>query len=239
METLTCAISGKACSAEHAVPLSSLHQTIQHYVFRNYPGTTTNSIISDEQLINLEKNYLNEILTNELGELDDLEKEVLNSISQNKILSEKIEDTMDEQLTFADRLSDRVAAFGGSWRFIIVFFSFMAIWILLNVVLLQEKEFDPYPFILLNLLLSCLAAIQAPLIMMSQNRVEAKDRTRSEHDYKINLKSELEIQLLHKKIDHLLIHQNKRLLEMQRIQAEMMETISRRFVENKNPNPSE
>lgn len=239
METLTCAISGKACSADHAVPLSSLHQTIQHYVFRNYPGTTTNSIISDEQLINLEKNYLNEILTNELGELDDLEKEVLNSISQNKILSEKIEDTMDEQLTFADRLSDRVAAFGGSWRFIIVFFSFMAIWILLNVVLLQEKEFDPYPFILLNLLLSCLAAIQAPLIMMSQNRVEAKDRTRSEHDYKINLKSELEIQLLHKKIDHLLIHQNKRLLEMQRIQAEMMETISRRFVENKNPNPSE
>ncbi len=236
METLTCAISGKACSAEHAVPLSSLHQTIQHYVFRNYPGTTTNSIISDEQLINLEKNYLNEILTNELGELDDLEKEVLNSISQNKILSEKIEDTMDEQLTFADRLSDRVAAFGGSWRFIIVFFSFMAIWILLNVVLLQEKEFDPYPFILLNLLLSCLAAIQAPLIMMSQNRVEAKDRTRSEHDYKINLKSELEIQLLHKKIDHLLIHQNKRLLEMQRIQAEMMETISRRFVENKNSN---
>ncbi len=239
METLTCAISGKVCSTEHAVPLSSLHQTIQHYVFRNYPGTTTNSIISDEQLINLEKNYLNEILTNELGELDDLEKEVLNSISQNKILSEKIEDTMDEQLTFADRLSDRVAAFGGSWRFIIVFFSFMAIWILLNVVLLQEKEFDPYPFILLNLLLSCLAAIQAPLIMMSQNRVEAKDRTRSEHDYKINLKSELEIQLLHKKIDHLLIHQNKRLLEMQRIQAEMMETISRRFVENKNPNPSE
>jgi uncharacterized membrane protein len=238
METLTCAISGKECTAEHAVPLSALHQTIQQYVFRNYPGTTTDSIISDEQLINLEKNYLNEILTNELGELDDLEKEVLNSISQSKILSEKIEDIMDEETTFGDRLSDKVASFGGSWKFIIAFFSFMAFWIVLNVVLLHDKVFDPYPFILLNLLLSCLASIQAPLIMMSQNRVEAKDRTRSEHDYKINLKSELEIQLLHKKIDHLLIHQNKHLLEMQRIQAEMMETISRSFVENKNSNPS-
>ena len=237
METLTCAISGKACSPEHAVSLSALHQTIQQYVFRNYPGTTTESIISDEQLINLEKNYLNEILTNELGELDDLEKEVLTSISHSKILSEKIEDILDEEITFGDRLSDKVASFGGSWKFIIAFFSFMAFWIVLNVVLLHDKVFDPYPFILLNLLLSCLASIQAPLIMMSQNRVEAKDRTRSEHDYKINLKSELEIQLLHKKIDHLLIHQNKHLLEMQRIQAEMMETISRGFVENKNSNP--
>ncbi len=237
METLTCAISGKECSPEHAVPLSALHQTIQQYVFRNYPGTTTDSIISDGQLINLEKNYLNEILTNELGELDVLEKEVLNSISQSKILSEKIEDIMDKETTFGDRLSDKVASFGGSWKFIIAFFSFMAFWIVLNVVLLHDKVFDPYPFILLNLLLSCLASIQAPLIMMSQNRVEAKDRTRSEHDYKINLKSELEIQLLNKKIDHLLIHQNKHLLEMQRIQAEMMETIARRFTDKKNSNP--
>ena len=237
METLTCAISGKACSPEHAVSLSALHQTIQQYIFRNYPGTTSDSMISDEQLINLEKNYLNEILTNELGELDDLKKEVLTSISHSKILSEKIEDILDEEITFGDRLSDKVASFGGSWKFIIAFFSFMAFWIVLNVVLLHDKVFDPYPFILLNLLLSCLASIQAPLIMMSQNRVEAKDRARSEHDYKINLKSELEIQLLHKKIDHLLIHQNKHLLEMQRIQAEMMETISRGFVENKNSNP--
>jgi len=233
METQTCAISGKPCSSEHAVPLSALHQTIQQYVFRNYPGANSDSIISDEQLINLEKNYLNEILTSELGELDDLEKDVLTSISQSKILSEKIEDIMDEKTTFGDRLSDKVASFGGSWRFIIAFFAFMAFWIVLNVVLLKDKVFDPYPFILLNLLLSCLASIQAPLIMMSQNRVEAKDRTRSEHDYKINLKSELEIQLLHKKIDHLLIHQNKRLLEMQRIQAEMMETIAKRFTDTK------
>lgn len=231
MENLKCVISGKECSSEQAIPLSALHQTIQQYVFRNFPNASKDSVISDEQLINLEKNYLNEILTSELGELDDLEKDVLNSISQSKILSEKIEDVIDEKTTFGDRLSDRVASFGGSWHFIIAFFAFMAFWIVLNVVLLQDKVFDPYPFILLNLLLSCLASIQAPLIMMSQNRVEAKDRTRSEHDYKINLKSELEIQLLHKKIDHLLIHQNKRLLEMQRIQAEMMETISRRFSE--------
>lgn len=227
MEKNTCAISGKECTTEKAVPLSTLHENIQQYVLRNYPGTTKDSIVADDQLMNLEKDYLNEILTRELGDLDDLEKEVLTSISQSNILAEKIEDTFDEKLTLGEKIADQVATFGGSWKFIITFFVFILCWMGLNVIWLQNKAYDPYPFILLNLILSCLAALQAPVIMMSQNRVEAKDRIRGEHDYKINLKSELEIQLLHKKIDHLLIHQNKRLLEMQRVQAEMMETLAR------------
>ncbi|MDO8092025.1 MAG: DUF1003 domain-containing protein [Candidatus Brocadiales bacterium] len=118
-----------------------------------------------------------------------------------------------------------MAKFGGSWGFISAFFVFLGIWIIVNVYVLMRKPFDPYPFILLNLLLSCLAAIQAPVILMSQNRLEAKDRLRSQYDYQVNLKAELEIRHLHEKIDHLLIHQGQRLFEIQQIQIELMEEI--------------
>ena len=113
-----------------------------------------------------------------------------------------------------EALADRIATFGGSWKFIIVFGSVLGTWIVINALVLRAKPFDPYPFILLNLILSCLAAIQAPVIMMSQNRQEAKDRLRSEHDYRINLKAELEIRHLHEKLDHLLSHQWERLAEI-------------------------
>jgi uncharacterized membrane protein len=106
--------------------------------------------------------------------------------------------------TFGERLSDNLASFGGSWVFIISFFSILVSWIALNSLLLLTQPFDPFPFILLNLVLSCLAAIQAPIIMMSQNRQEARDRARAEHDYAINLKAEAEVRALHAKVDSLL-----------------------------------
>ena len=132
------------------------------------------------------------------------------------------------QFTLADRLADKIAEFGGSWKFIITFGSVIAVWIVLNVLLLLNRRFDPYPFILLNLILSCLAALQAPVIMMSQNRAEARDRLRAENDYKVNLKAELEIRHLHEKIDHLLRKQYNRLFEIQQIQMELLEEISQR-----------
>jgi uncharacterized membrane protein len=196
-----------------------------------YPTVGVDSFIGEDQLFHIKKEYLNQLLSSEFGELDELEKEVIHSISANKILSEQVDFNYQENLTFGERLADKIAAFGGSWTFIIVFFSFIIFWIGMNVWWLANQAFDPFPFILLNLMLSCLAAIQAPIIMMSQNRQEAKDRLRSEHDYKINLKAELEIQLLHKKIDHLLIHQSKRLLEIQRIQTDMMEAVLNRLPE--------
>ena len=107
----------------------------------------------------------------------------------------------------------------------IIFFSFILVWILINIVILTKKSFDPYPFILLNLILSCIASIQAPIIMMSQNRQEEKDRDRAKKDYMINLKSELEIRTLHEKIDHLIMHQQQELLEIQKVQIEMMNDI--------------
>lgn len=123
-------------------------------------------------------------------------------------------------------MADHVALFGGSWTFIISFGFFLFVWILLNTAFLLNNGFDPFPFILLNLILSCIAALQAPVIMMSQNRQEEKDRERSKLDYMINLKAELEIRTLHEKLDHLIIHQQRDLFEIQEIQIEMMKDIT-------------
>lgn len=224
-DKIICAVSGKEYPTEHATPFSALDKNMQMFIQSKYLNVTEQSFVGDEQLLHIKKDYLNQILAREFGELDELEKEVITSISENKILSEQVSFSYEEKLSMGDRLADRIAEFGGSWTFIISFFTFILVWILTNIWWLSNRSFDPFPFILLNLLLSCLAAIQAPIIMMSQNRQEAKDRLRSEHDYKINLKAELEIQLLHKKLDHLLIHQSKRLLEIQRIQTEMMEAV--------------
>jgi uncharacterized membrane protein len=147
------------------------------------------------------------------------------AIKNNSILSENIQDVIETEMTIGERVADKVASFGGSWTFILTFFSFIIFWMILNILFISSKPFDPYPFILLNLILSCLAAIQAPIIMMSQNRQEQKDRQRSEHDYKINLKAELEIKILGEKIDHLLVHQNKKLLEIQEVQIDYLEDV--------------
>jgi len=145
-------------------------------------------------------------------------------MKEGELISENVDKTVDEQLTFGQRLSDKIADFGGSWTFILSFFFFLALWIAFNIYSLT-KSFDPYPFILLNLILSCIAAMQAPVIMMSQNRQEEKDRERSKHDYQVNLKAELEIRMMHEKIDHLILHQQQRLFEIQRIQIEMLQEI--------------
>jgi uncharacterized membrane protein len=149
-------------------------------------------------------------------------------MKEEELLSENINIEFDQQLTFGQRLADRLADFAGSWIFIGLFASVLLVWIALNSLLLLFKPFDPYPFILLNLVLSCLAAIQAPVIMMSQNRQETRDRLQAEQDYQVNLKAELEIHHLHEKIDHLLINQGQRLLEIQKIQVELMEELSRK-----------
>ena len=181
--------------------------------------------MSISELNQFRRQYLTTLISQEKGELARLDRYVMQAIATNSILSENIQEEIEAELTFGQHIADKVASFGGSWTFIITFFSFILIWILINLYFISKKPFDPYPFILLNLLLSCLAAIQAPIIMMSQNRQEQKDRQRSEHDYKINLKAELEIKLLSEKIDHLLAHQNKKLLDIQVLQTDYLEGI--------------
>ncbi|HKZ66505.1 MAG TPA: DUF1003 domain-containing protein [Chitinophagaceae bacterium] len=197
------------------------------YIRQQVPGYEESADLPDHQLNDLRKNYIEQLLREELGELTEVEKTVARSIGRKKILSDIIRPGKIKEYTPGEKLADKVASFGGSWKFIIIFFSFLTGWILLNIWWWHNKGFDPYPFILLNLLLSCIAAIQAPIIMMSQNRQEAKDRIRAEHDYKVNLKAEMEIRMLHEKIDHMLLHQNKRLLEIQKVQIELLESISK------------
>ena len=166
--------------------------------------------------------YVQDLLASEKGELSTLDHEVLESLQQHDLLTSDLNLEFDKAQTFGEKLADRIAEFGGSWKFIILFCTILVLWITINSIVLLWRPFDPYPFILLNLVLSCLAAMQAPVIMMSQNRQEAKDRLRSEHDYRVNLKPELEIRHLHEKIDHLLSKQWERLVEIQQIQMELV-----------------
>jgi uncharacterized membrane protein len=191
----------------------------------DFPDFQPDHYITIDELNQYRRLYLTSLITQEKGEIAVIDSDVMEAIKNNSILSENIQDEIEAELTFGQRLADKVATFGGSWTFIITFFSFIIIWMVLNAWFLATQQFDPYPFIFLNLILSCLAAIQAPIIMMSQNRQEQKDRQRSEHDYKINLKAELEIKLLSEKIDHLLVHQNKKLLEIQEVQTDYLEDL--------------
>lgn len=181
--------------------------------------------LSLSELNDYREKSISNYLIKEVGELTELEKIVLNSVTNKDTLTDKIAGDDKQILTTGQRIADKVASFGGSWTFIISFGVFIFIWISINFFWLINKGFDPYPFILLNLILSCLAALQAPVIMMSQNRQEEKDRDRSKKDYMINLKSELEIRILHEKIDHFIMDQHQELLELQKDQIEMMKDI--------------
>lgn len=205
---------------------ASITVPILNLIKKDRPGFTIDKFISRDLLGKYRKKYLEFLIKKEHKDLSKLDKEVNKAIGDNVLLSENIEPEIESELTIGQKLADKIASFGGSWTFIIIFFSFLLLWICINIWFLVIKPFDPYPFILLNLILSCLAAIQAPIIMMSQNRKEQKDRTRSEHDYKINLKAELEIRLLHEKIDHLMIHQNQRLIEIQELQLDYLEDLA-------------
>lgn len=202
-----------------------IREGIFNLIQSHFPGFDKDDFISNAELNQYRRLYLTSLVTQEKGELAVIDRDVMEAIKNNSILSENIKDEIEGQLTTGQKLADKIAEFGGSWTFILTFFSFILIWISVNILFMANRPFDPYPFILLNLILSCLAAIQAPIIMMSQNRQEQKDRQRGEHDYKINLKAELEIKLLSEKIDHLLVHQNKKLLEIQEVQIDYLEDL--------------
>lgn len=172
----------------------------------------------------MEKDKLEELLINENEQLQKLNGIVLKAIEEEKLLSHKLIEFEDPHPSLSNRIADKVASLGGSWKFIIIFLSLMIAWIAVNIYLLT-KAFDPYPFILLNLLLSTIAALQAPIIMMSQNRKEEKDRQRSINDYLVNLKAEVEIRNMHEKLDLLIAEQMKTLFEIQNEQVNIMHDI--------------
>ena len=223
---ITCQVCGLHKAQSRMMPAALVRSSVVEQIRKEFQGWKSDGYICKEDLNHFRSLYIQSILESEKGELTSLEKEVLDSLRQHETLASNINTEFEKDLAIGERMADRVAEWGGSWRFIIFFGSVLFIWIVINSAVLLWKPFDPYPYILLNLVLSCLAAIQAPIIMMSQNRQESKDRLRSENDYRVNLKAELEIRHLHEKIDHLLLKQWERLVEIQQIQIELMSEIA-------------
>ncbi len=205
-----------------------VHGPVGELIRHQHPDWDSHHTICLSCLNRFRTDYVEDALQAQRGALTTLEAAVIDSLKEEEVLSRNVDAEYDRKLTYGERLADSVASFGGSWRFIIIFALVMVVWLGINSFVLFFRPFDPYPYILLNLVLSCLAAIQAPIIMMSQNRQEAKDRLRAEHDYQVNLKAEIEIRQLHIKLDQMINHSWQRLLEIQQIQMEMMEDLTRR-----------
>jgi len=220
-----CQICQEDKYASQVVKVSALTKGLYETIKQNSPSWDPEGYICLNDLNHFRTKHIEEIMTIERGKLTDLESEVARSISEEEVLNKNTESAMRETTTFGQRVADKVASFGGSWTFIILFGTFIVIWITINSAILIFGKYDPYPFILLNLILSCLAALQAPVIMMSQNRQEVKDRLRAENDFKVNLKAEMEIRVIRDKVDHLMNEQLQNLMESQQILMEMMEEV--------------
>jgi uncharacterized membrane protein len=222
-----CQICNQQKDMSEMLPAAAVGGPVLDTIRSHKPDWSPDGYICLDDLNRFRAEHVRDLLKTEGGELSALQQEVVESMKQGDLLSRNINREFEQGLTFGQRVADKIADFGGSWTFIGIFFFILLFWVTLNAVLLRTRPYDPYPFILLNLILSCLAAVQAPVIMMSQNRQEAKDRLRGENDYRVNLKAELEIRTLHSKLDLLLTHQWQRLLEIQQIQTEMMEELAR------------
>lgn len=224
----TCQICGRAVPDSLAVLGQAVRPAIVDEIVREHPDWSAERWICRDDLRIYRARRVATVLESERGELTSLEHEVVEALSRHETLAKDVEAEFERKRTPGEIAADRIAAFGGSWGFLGLFAVLLATWIGINVLALRGEAFDPYPFILLNLLLSMLAAIQAPVIMMSQNRQEAKDRLRAMHDYRVNLKAELEIRQLHEKIDHLLSRQWERLVELQQVQIDLLDELSGR-----------
>jgi len=225
MNTFQSDLSQKEFPLSDRISAKSIRKPLLELIQKEHPTFEIGNCLSLTELNYYREKYISESLVSEIGEFTKIEKIVADTSPDKTILSSKLDDEKESKLSLGQRIADNMASFGGSWTFIISFGVFIFIWIILNIVWFANKGYDPYPFILLNLILSCIAAMQAPVIMMSQNRQEEKDRERAKMDYMVNLKSELEIRMLHEKLDHLVMHQQQELLEIQKIQIDMMNDI--------------
>ena len=222
--------TGECVVCGRTFPIAKLHKLgyLRPHLFEMIASEVKDCIpdrlICDEDLAHFRRRYVERLLDEERGELSELDRQVLDSFEKGASTVQAGATIFDRDITFGERVADHVASFGGSWTFILLFIAVLFGWMGLNITgLFLARPFDPYPFILLNLVLSCLAALQAPVIMMSQRRQEEKDRKRAENDYMVNLRAELEIRQLHEKIDHQMAKQWERLAELQQIQIELLE----------------
>jgi uncharacterized membrane protein len=218
-----CRVCSESFMAENLLPASLVREHLAALIGARVSGWDGTGFICRGCLNGFRADYVRGEMEKDRGELSALEEEVVKSLHDGALVTDDLNLQFDASLTLGERISDRVSEFGGSWRFIMIFFGVMTVWIVLNSIALLFRPFDPFPYILLNLALSLLAAVQAPIILMSQNRQESRDRLRAENDYQVNLKAELEIRAISEKLDQLIHHQWERLLEIQQIQMEMIE----------------
>jgi uncharacterized membrane protein len=220
----SCPLCGKPGDAETFQAPSTLNKDFVALVKKDFPDWKVNTSVCPECF----QKYHHHSLASEWSRFTRFERDLVRRISQRRTAAKNTNKVFDDTLTFGQRIADQVAQFGGSWTFIFIFGAILLAWVVINSVLLIRRAggpFDPYPYILLNLFLSMLAAIQAPVIMMSQNRLASKDRLDATHDYEVNLKAELEIQQLHQKMDELREAQWRQLVEMQQEQIQSLRSI--------------
>jgi uncharacterized membrane protein len=218
-----CHVCGENKPRQHSVAAPLVHHAVEDLIKRRKPDWSADSFICTQCLNRFRTEFVREEMEQERGELSAIEREVLETMHKSETVVEDLNKAFDDSLSFGDRLADRVAKVGGSWAFVSAFGAFLFIWVVVNTIVLMSGPFDPYPFILLNLFLSTIAALQAPIIMMSQNRSAARDRQQAENDFRTNLKAELEVRAIGEKLDQLLHNHWARLMEIQQMQMEMMQ----------------
>ncbi len=224
--THTCGVCKRSFSGHSLIPASAIRENIAALIAARVADWDATGFICPSCLNGFRAEFIRTQMEKDRGELTAIEDEVMKSLREGQTVADDLNREFDRGLTLGERTADKVAEFGGSWRFIFIFFGVLIVWIICNSIYLLWSPFDPYPYILLNLALSLLAAIQAPVIMMSQNRQEARDRMRAENDYKVNLKAELEVRAISDKLDQLIHHQWEHLLEIQQIQVEMIDDLT-------------
>jgi uncharacterized membrane protein len=235
--TRQCQVCGERKSEIDLIHGDHIREVLKPTIRTDFPNWDDNGFICLKDLNQYRTRHIQEVFETERGEVSELEAKVFRNIREQEVLANDTNQKFDQSLTIGARIADRVAEVGGSWTFIIGFLCCLCIWMFVNSQMLASllgtkvEVFDPFPFIFLNLLLGALASLQAPFIMMSQSRQEARDRLRSENDYAVNLKAELEIRNLTAKLDQLMSHQWRHLLEIQQIQTDMMTEFSKKAIE--------
>lgn len=235
-----CLVDNKETELLNGMFFSDLSSGIKRLIRKDYPRVQDTDFICSEHLIHYRLVNIDNMYKRDMHQNAKLNNKLTGVMENDKYQIIDVSEKLQKSLTFGQRVADAVAHFGGSWTFIISFILIMIVWIIINLLHVFGVSFDPYPFILLNLFLSMVAAIQAPLILMSQNRSDEYEQMQSQNDYHVNLKSEEEIRMLHSKLDHLIQQDQPNLLEIQRIQTEMLASIEQQVSElRKKDDPTE
>jgi uncharacterized membrane protein len=220
-----CQVCGKGKLLKESMPGEMVRESVLFLIRKDVPCWDPQGFICMDDLSIYRDRLVRDVLQIEIAESNSIEADVARSIAEQDLLTKNLNEEFETNATLGQKVSDHIASFGGSWPFIGLFMLVLLSWILVNSFILVTRPVDMFPFQLLNLLLAIVAAFQAPIIMMSQNRQAERERLRGEHDYRINLKAEFEIRSLHEKVDHMLIHQWQRLMEIQQVQTDILEEL--------------